>query len=166
MGLFSRSSKSDNPPVVDEPTDSSSGDDDTELVIPKFKNLSYEASVQLRGLVDEVGARGVDIDDLDSIGAAYDSWFAEWDDTSARKREDHSVIIDLLAAAIGEHLSRTTDLEWGMVSDAFGTDVGLGAADDDFMIVPSNLVAVRWLNGETGWVPGAVTHLKRVREAR
>jgi hypothetical protein len=33
-------------------------------------------------------------------------------------------------------------------------------------VVPGNLVAARWINGETGWLPGVVRHLVRVRADR
>jgi hypothetical protein len=33
-------------------------------------------------------------------------------------------------------------------------------------VVPANLVAARWMNGETGWLPGVVGHLVRVRADR
>ena len=162
MGLFSRSAKSEPqaPPPEEYVAD---GSDESDLVIPKFKGLDYESSRALREGVEGLAALGVDIDDLSAVGAAFDLAYTRWQAAKSKDREDHDVIVERFAIAIGEHLERTTDLEWGMVSDAFGTDIGLGARDDDFMIVPSNLVAVRWLNGETGWVPGVVAHLKRVR---
>jgi hypothetical protein len=32
--------------------------------------------------------------------------------------------------------------------------------------VPHNLVAGRWMRGETGWVPGVVGHMVRRRNRR
>ena len=48
---------------------------------------------------------------------------------------------------------------------ALGDDV-LAVADGmrgGFVVVPMNLVAVRWLRREQGWVPGVVGHLVRLR---
>ena len=60
----------------------------------------------------------------------------------------------------------TTDLSWSRVTDAFGTDLAVAGGKDDFVVVPGNLVAARWMNAETGWVPGVVGHLVRVRADR
>lgn len=66
---------------------------------------------------------------------------------------------------MGEHLSRHTDLDWRIVTDVFGTDLGLlEGPRGAFMVVPSNLVAGRWMRGETGWIPGVVGHLVSCRE--
>ena len=32
-----------------------------------------------------------------------------------------------------------------------------------YTFVPGNLVASRWMRGETGWIPGVVSHLVNVR---
>ena len=75
-------------------------------------------------------------------------------------------IVERFAIGIGEHLHRATDLSWSRVTDAFGTDLAVAGGKDDFVVVPGNLVAARWMNAETGWVPGVVGHLVRVRADR
>jgi hypothetical protein len=50
-----------------------------------------------------------------------------------------------------------------VVTDVFGTDLGLVAARADTVVVPHNLVGARWMRGETGWIPGVVEHLVRIR---
>lgn len=42
--------------------------------------------------------------------------------------------------------------------------VDLDGPRGGFMVVPGNLVAGRWMRGETGWVPPVVGHLVRCRE--
>jgi hypothetical protein len=77
------------------------------------------------------------------------------------------VVVERFAMGIGEHLHRHTDLRWQLVTDAFGTD--LAVADGfkgGFVVVPMNLVAVRWLRREQGWVPGVVGHLVQLRTRR
>ena len=49
-----------------------------------------------------------------------------------------------------------------MISDAFGTDLGVSARRRDLAVVPPTIVATRWINRETGWVPGVVGHLVRL----
>ena len=106
-----------------------------------------------------LAAEGVDVDDLASIGAGLDRALARW---LADKAEDHDAIVDRYAIGIGEHLHRHTDLAWEVVTDVFGTDLAVAAGD--FVVVPSNLVAVRWMRRETGWVPGVVGHIVQVRD--
>ena len=68
------------------------------------------------------------------------------------------------AIGVGEFLARHTDLRWRIVTDVFGTDLALAdEREGDFVVVPGNLVASRWMRGETGWIPGVVSHLVNVR---
>jgi hypothetical protein len=136
------------------------------------------ADVPERALVDPVGAddrhrievalaeleaAGVDVDDLASLGAGLDSALTDWE-AQPEPRVGHETVIARFALGIGEHLHRHTDLRWGMVTDAFGTDLGVaGTGRGDFIVIPGNLVAVRWLRREQGWVPGVVGHLVRLR---
>jgi hypothetical protein len=111
----------------------------------------------------ELAEAGVDVDDLDSIGAGLDAAFAAWE-AQPEPREGHDMVIARFALGLGEHLHRHTDLRWGIVTDAFGTDLGVaGTGRGDFVVVPGNLIAVRWLRRETGWVPGVVGHIVRMR---
>ncbi|HYQ31988.1 MAG TPA: DUF3806 domain-containing protein, partial [Lapillicoccus sp.] len=104
--------------------------------------------------------------DLDALGAAYDEALTTWQAARKGDQEDEREIVERFAIAIGEHLHRSTDLRWSRVTDAFGTDLAVAGGKDDFVVVPGNLVAARWMNAETGWVPGVVGHLVRVRADR
>lgn len=103
-------------------------------------------------------SEGVDVDDLASLGQGLDRALADW---VARRGDDHDGIVERYAMGIGEHLARHTDLSWGVVTDVFGTDLAVSAGD--FVVVPHNLVAVRWMRRETGWVPKVVGHLVQLR---
>ena len=49
-----------------------------------------------------------------------------------------------------------------MVTDVFGTDLSLTEGfKGSFVVVPHNLVAGRWMRGETGWIPAVVGHIVR-----
>lgn len=133
------------------------------MVVPRVVTLPRPERDRIDAVLDQLAAAGVDVDDLAAIGSAYDAWLTTWLDTKESQRPDHQPMVDQIAVAIGEHLARHTDLEWLLVSDAFGTDVGVGSRRDDFSVVPMNLVAVRWLNRTTGWVPGVVGHLVNIR---
>lgn len=108
--------------------------------------------------------RGIDIEDLDAIGAGYDTarerWLADPD------LEGADVTVQTFGIAIGEYLARHSARQWAVVTDVFGTDLGLATARGETVVVPHNLVGARWMRGETGWVPGVVRHLVRIAPPR
>lgn len=117
--------------------------------------------------VSALEAQGVDLDDLDSIGDALDAAYRDWESAPLGSRPDHAAIVERFAMAIGTHLDRHTDLDWQVVTDVFGTDLALTEGfKGSFVVVPHNLVAGRWMRGETGWVPAVVGHLVRRRSRR
>jgi hypothetical protein len=134
-------------------------DDTDELPLrPVAKRLGPEEESLIARALEELAAGGVDVNDLDSLGSAYDQAFRAWRD--GQSGEDYDRIVQRFAVGIGEHLNRRTDLDWQVVTDAFGTDLAVfGGGRGDFVVVPSNLVAARWMTGETGWIPGVVGHL-------
>ncbi|MGB3185274.1 MAG: glycosyltransferase [Ornithinimicrobium sp.] len=110
----------------------------------------------------ELAESGVDVDDLSSLSQGLDAAYRSW---SQAREQDHSSIVRRYAIGVGEHLSRHTDLDWAMVSDIFGTDLGLAEGPRGaFVVVPGNIVASRWMRGETQWIPDVVGHLVRRRE--
>ncbi len=140
---------------------------DAEVVLrPRIHPTTADDQRRIAEGLAALTEEGVDVDDLLSIGAAFDAALRTWHDASRRRREDDAVVSERYAVGIGEHLARHTDLGWARVRDAFGTDLAVAGGRDDFVVVPFNLVTSRWLNGESGWVPGVVGHLVRVRASR
>jgi hypothetical protein len=143
---------------------------------------TLDAGASLRPLVDPIGeaerarivqalaeltAGGVDVDDLDSLGGGLDREYAAWAAAPEDDRPDHAAIVERYAVGIGEHLERHTDLDWQVVTDVFGTDLALAEGfKGSFVVVPHNLVAGRWMRGETGWVTAVVGHIVRRRNRR
>lgn len=125
---------------------------------PEARQIGDEERARIAAGVKAVMADGVDVDDLASIGAGLDERLAQW---VADRSDDHDAIVERYAMAIGEHLHRHTDLAWEVVTDVFGTDLAVAAGD--FVVVPGNLVAVRWMRREQGWVPRVVGHIMTVR---
>lgn len=125
---------------------------------PESRRIGEEERDHIDRALGELAAEGVDVDDLASIGAGLDRALDGW---LADRSGDHDAIVQRYAVAVGEHLHRHTDLAWEVVTDVFGTDLAVAAGD--FVVVPANLVAVRWMRRERGWVPGVVGHLVEVR---
>lgn len=162
MGLFSRKDRSavgtaEEPDVVaDEPVDETP-------VQPVVSGLGTEERERIAGALAALEAAGVDLDDLEAIGRAVDDALAGWLAQPDATRPDPHDLIDRLGIGIGEHLVRRTDLRWSVVTDAFGTDLAVQEGRGGFVVVPMNLVAMRWLKRESGWVPGVVGHLVALR---
>ena len=129
--------------------------------------IGADEQARISAAVAAVEAEGVDVDDVLSIGAGLDRAYQAWRTGPEQERPDHAVVVERYALAIGEHLHRHTDLDWQVVTDVFGTDLALTEGfKGSFVVVPHNLVAGRWMRGETGWVPGVVGHLVRRRTRR
>jgi hypothetical protein len=169
MGLFSRKGKddtgepADSAPTVDDETD----DADDALAAdftgrPVAVPLGDEERARITSALEHATSDGVDVDDLASIGAHYDEAYRRWADEGG-SGEGPDIVVETYAVAIGEHLVRHSAREWAIVTDVFGTDLGLVAARADTVVVPHNLVGARWMRGETGWVPGVVSHLVSIR---
>ncbi len=140
---------------------------DNELAIrPITEGVSGEQRQRIADGVAAVEAEGVDVDDLASIGSGFDAALAAWSALPEKSRAGHDQIVERYAMAVGEHLHRHTDLRWLIVTDVFGTDLSVsGGSRGSFVVVPTNLVATRWMRRESGWIPGVVGHLVRTRNA-
>ncbi len=130
---------------------------------PFAKALTPEEQQRIDRALEQLAERGVDVDDLASIGAAYDSSCGGGGAAGLGGAHD---TCELIGIAIGEHLHRHSTLKWAIVTDTFGTDLGLAAARSETVVVPHNLVSARWMRRETGWVPRVVEHLLRVNARR
>jgi hypothetical protein len=171
VAWFSRKDRQDDAPAErDAPQRSTVTEvdpEDVELPFrPAIERLGAEEQQRLAAGRAAVEKAGLDVTDPDALGAAFDEALGTWQSARKNDREDEREIVERFAIAIGEHLHRTTDLSWSRVTDAFGTDLAVAGGKDDFVVVPGNLVAARWMNAETGWVPGVVGHLVRVRADR
>jgi hypothetical protein len=134
---------------------------------PLVDPLGDADRARIAAALEALAAEGVDVDDLTSLGGGLDRAYAAWAAAPDEGRPDHAAIVERYAVGIGEHLDRHTDLDWQVVTDVFGTDLSLTEGfKGSFVVVPHNLVAGRWMRGETGWVPAVVGHIVRRRTRR
>jgi hypothetical protein len=140
---------------------------DTSSLQPVVEPIGEAEKARIATALEELRGEQVDVDDLESLGAGLDSAYTSWLAAPEEARPDHAAIVERYALGIGEHLDRTTDLDWQVVTDVFGTDLSLTEGfKGSFVVVPHNLVAGRWMRGETGWVPAVVGHIVRRRTRR
>lgn len=145
MGLFRRS-RPEPTPLPEEPGAAADELQPEEIIAGR---LGAADRARIDEALARLSAAGVDVDDIDSLGAAFDA---------ALDRGDAQALPDL-AVGVGEHLSRHADFRWAIVTDAFGSDLGLEGVRRGLHVVPESLLTARWMRRETGWLPRAVGHL-------
>jgi hypothetical protein len=96
----------------------------------------------------------IDPADLGSIAAAYDRAVGTLEGAAA------SEAVTVVATAVGDHLV-THGYRWVVSTDPFGTDLAVEPPRRGVPVVVRTLVAVRWMQRESGWVTGVVEHLAR-----
>lgn len=99
---------------------------------------------------------------LDTI---YDTWFVEWSrgnqERGAMDTDGANAMCMLLGVGLGDALiERVPGLEWKVITDPYGTDVGLhGQKVGTAVTHPTHMVAKRVQSGETSWVAKAAQAL-------
>ena len=164
MGLFSR--RKDEPAFEPDPEAGASEEgtaeggadveDDGRPERPDTMPIGEDDRARIDAALARFAEVGGDVDDLASIGALYDRAITGGDGLGP---EEAAQVIGLV---VGEHLVRHGRMDWRIVNDAFGSDLGVSARRRDRSVIPSTVVATRWINREQGWIPGAIGHLVRL----
>ena len=169
MAWFGRT-KGEEPEPVEELELASAADqlvDDGESLRPVVTALGAEERARIDAALAALEAEGVDVRDLASLSAGLDAAYAAWTAGNETDRPDHAAIVERYAIGVGAHLEQTTDLDWQVVTDVFGTDLSMTEGfKGSFVVVPHNLVAGRWMRGETNWIPAVIGHIVRRRTRR
>lgn len=118
------------------------------------RRLTVDEEAALEATRAGYPAHGIDPADLDTIAAAFDRALDRHD-------EDTSAVVEVLAAAVGDHLVAAGGYRWVVSTDPFGTDLAVAPPRRGVPVVARMLVATRWMSRERGWVPGVVGHLAR-----
>ncbi|GGB41333.1 hypothetical protein GCM10011492_35310 [Flexivirga endophytica] len=115
--------------------------------------LDRKAQRALTGWLGDAQAAGIDVDDLESIGTAYDAYVHEVLLTPAADRVDPTPTLTMIAMAMGEYLQRNSGLQWRVVEDGEGADLALSSADDLGVLYPIDPIAQAWEQRQRGWLP-------------
>ncbi len=103
-----------------------------------------------------VADAGIDLDDADALGRAFDAEAARWFGTSPAERGDPNALVNAFGLAMGEHLRRTCDLHWVVLTDESGAEIGLHRDPHDVRLHPTAMVARRWFDGTRGEIQAVV----------
>lgn len=134
------------------------GSDDGRPQRPETAPIGDAERARIAAALERLAADGVDVDDLGGLGAAYDRALGSGAPSEAT--------VETVGLGIGEYLARHGAMDWAVITDVFGTDLGVVGRRRAVTVIPTNIVATRWINRESGWVPGVVSHLARLAGTR
>jgi hypothetical protein len=151
MGIIDRIRGRERP---DDDAPSNPGEDAVEPVESvTTRPPTPEEEADLEAARTRYAERGIDPTDLASIAAAYEQALEE-----AGHEGSASECVTVLATAIGDHLTGH-GYRWVVSTDPFGTDLAVEPPRRKVPVVVHTLVAVRWMQRESGWVEPVVAHL-------
>jgi hypothetical protein len=87
----------------------------------------------------------------DVLDHVYGLWLAQWQNGLAS--EDPNTVVNATGIAFGQWLVDSLGMEWTVVSDALGTDMGVRsrARENQMVVFPTHLVAKRLQTRETAF---------------
>lgn len=123
-----------------------------------------EQEVLMRWL-DDAARANIDVTDVESIDAAYEGYVDHVITQEEDEREDPTPFVAMLGFALGQWLTRETVLEWRVITDAEGRDIGLSLPDESSIMFPSDFIADAWNDMQRDWLAEWAGDLKTQLEA-
>ena len=115
--------------------------------------------------LDDAARWNIDVTDVRSIDRAYESYVDDVLDQDEDEREDPTPFVGMLGFALGQWLTLESVLEWRVITDADGRDLGLSLPDESSIMFPSDFIADAWNEMRRDWLNGWATDLRNQLEA-
>ncbi|MCT1987667.1 DUF3806 domain-containing protein [Dermacoccus abyssi] len=115
--------------------------------------------------LDDAARWNIDVTDVRSIDRAYESYVDDVLDQDENEREDPTPFVAMLGFALGQWLTLESVLEWRVITDADGRDLGLSLPDESSIMFPSDFIADAWNEMRRDWLNGWATDLRNQLEA-
>ena len=84
--------------------------------------------------------------------ALCDEFIRWWHREPVEQRINPNIIVNLAGVAIGDVLARECRLTWKIITDEFGTDLGLWRAEGQIVVLPIHSVAKLFADEHDGFV--------------
>lgn len=115
--------------------------------------------------LDDASRSNIDLTDVDSIEAAYERYVDRVLLQDEDEREDPTTFVAMIGFALGQWLTLETVLEWRVITDAEGRDIGLSLPDESSIMFPSDFVADGWNEMRRTWLADWARDLRTQLEA-
>ena len=115
--------------------------------------------------LDDAARWNIDVTDVRSIDRAYESYVDDVLDQDENEREDPTPFVAMLGFALGQWLTLESVLEWRVITNADGRDLGLSLPDESSIMFPSDFIADAWNEMRRDWLNGWATDLRNQLEA-
>lgn len=103
---------------------------------------------------DLVTASRTEGDDCDMTPGVLDVAYKQWLTNGTEINEQANDVVHAIGFAFGQYLVDHEGFEWTLVTDQFGTDLGVRALPSrgDVLVCPASIVAKRWETKETDFL--------------
>ena len=97
--------------------------------------------------------------------AAADALIQWWRAEPESGRIDPNLVVNATGVALGDALAARCGLSWRIITDPFGTDLGLWRTDPMIVVSPTHTVAKNFADGPQGFVSAAFASISdKVRQ--
>lgn len=114
---------------------------------------------------------------ISEIHDAYEGWLTATAPRGLLRKvpkdqADANSVVLVLGVALGDQIAEATGMEWKIITDAYGTDMGLFLAGlegtySDIVTHPMNLIAKRIVERQSGWLkPTADDLIRTIRDMK
>jgi hypothetical protein len=124
---------------------------------PQVRDLTSQEEARLQtsreGLTKLATGLGLPLpqDDEERL-ALCDELIRWWHREPQGQRIDPNVVVTVVGIAMGDVLAREFGLVWKIITDAFGTDLGLWRAKGHIVLSPTNSIAKHFADESDGFV--------------
>ena len=125
-------------------------------VMPRASDLTEQELQWLdahrRGLTALADTAGLSSPRTDNRLSLADELIRWWHRQPADDRVDPNLIVSAAGIALGDALAKEFRLEWKIITDSFGTDIGLWRERGHIVLSPTHSVAKRFSECPDGFV--------------
>jgi hypothetical protein len=98
---------------------------------------------------------------------ALDEVWTRWQSDTSPERPDPNTVVNALGLCFGQHLVDRLGFRWAVITDKYGTEMGLIAQPGDVTVFPANMTAKRLEDGAHPFFAELFSQIEaRVRQLR